>query len=268
MYKEQYKGVLPKVTAEPAKLRELMEQLDENSRADYVPCMSSLNIDDESYLNLSDEVVRLSDVWDLAMLGAEKLDILHRYQMLTDGPAITLTQLDGPFVKNIEGTVMCQLQERFEKKFIEKSEMLAEERSGQEIQALQLSEDSASLLRTEHSEDRRKMKERRDPANDFYPAPGLPSDCVVVVRTEALLEFVRLMEGGQAKSEKPLQTTERTSLLVVIASLCEQLGFDHNERGLSTKIAKWTEAYGVPVSDDTIRTHLSKINDALESKKK
>ena len=50
----------------------------------------------------------ISGVWDLAMVGAETLDIEHLYQQSTSGLEVTLVAIDGAFV--MKGDVICQLQ--------------------------------------------------------------------------------------------------------------------------------------------------------------
>jgi hypothetical protein len=70
-------------------------------------------ISEEEVLELGGSVESIRGVWDLTMLGAERLDVEHEYQMLTSGPAVDLVFLDGPIVSREDGS-MCQLQDRFE----------------------------------------------------------------------------------------------------------------------------------------------------------
>lgn len=67
---------------------------------------------------------------------------------------------------------------------------------------------------------------------------------------------------------KPLATTERSTLLTIIAGLCRYSGIKHQERGAANQITKLTEELGAAVSDDTVRRILAKIPDALESRLK
>ena len=85
----------------------------------------SLSIDGEWFINLDDKVTTIRGVWDLSMIGNERLDIEHKYQMMTGGPEITLTGLDGAFVER-DGEVICQIQERFDNEFIEYKKILYE----------------------------------------------------------------------------------------------------------------------------------------------
>lgn len=68
--------------------------------------------------------------------------------------------------------------------------------------------------------------------------------------------------------EKPLTTTERNTLLVIIAALCDYSAIKHQDRGAAGQIAKMTEEIGAAVTDDTIRTTLQKIPDALRTRMK
>lgn len=71
-----------------------------------------------------------------------------------------------------------------------------------------------------------------------------------------------------AQSTKPLTTTERNSLLTIIAALCDYSAIKYQERGAASQIAKLTEELGAPVSDDSVRRALEKIPSALEARMK
>lgn len=71
-----------------------------------------------------------------------------------------------------------------------------------------------------------------------------------------------------AMVDKVMTTTERNTLLTIIAALCDYSDIKYQERGAAGQIAKMTEEVGAPITDDTIRKMLSKISDALESRKK
>ena len=63
----------------------------------------------------TDEPITLAGVYQLAMIGSERLDIQHQFQTLTNGPAITLVNLGGVVVLDDEGNCF-QLLEHFEGK--------------------------------------------------------------------------------------------------------------------------------------------------------
>ena len=91
-------------------------------------------------------------------------------------------------------------------------------------------------------------------------------------RIQELSERNAAIESEHAKQcvkvDKHLTTTERNTLLTIIAGLCDYSAIIPTERGSASQIAKMTEEVGAPVTDDTIRKMLTKIPDALESRKK
>ncbi|MGC2458726.1 MAG: hypothetical protein WA435_12115 [Gallionellaceae bacterium] len=102
---------------------------------------------------------------------------------------------------------------------------------------------------------------------------GLPRAVAEEMATEQIRAELRAQHAedereAAANAEKPLATTERTSLLVIIAALCDHSAIKYQERGAAATIARLTEATGAPVSDDAIRDALKKIPDALESRMK
>lgn len=68
--------------------------------------------------------------------------------------------------------------------------------------------------------------------------------------------------------EAPIGSTERNTLLTIIAALCHHSKIKHQDRGAAAQITRLTEEIGAVVSDDTIRRALSKIPDALEFRTK
>ena len=72
----------------------------------------ALQLNDHDYLVFEEKIVQLSGVWDLPLIGNERLDVEHKYQILTNGPAVTLQGFDGAFVEGPNGQLF-QIQERF-----------------------------------------------------------------------------------------------------------------------------------------------------------
>jgi len=195
--------------------------------------MPSLQIDNDRYLNLDDKVSAIEGVWDLPMVGDERRDIEHKYQMLTGGPSVSLATLAGTFVAKGDRE-MCLLQESY---------------GNNEYQAGS-SRDSG-----------------KDSGN-YFPAGISPKNSVLVIRTDALREFEEVINGAPASEAKSLTTTERNTLLVIIAALCDHSHIEHQARGAAVKIANLTAQIGAAVTDDTIRKVLVQIPDALESRSK
>lgn len=77
------------------------------------PFQHGVHLDDHRFLNLSEDIIILEGVWDLSMIGNERLAVEYKYQQLTNGPEVELLNLTGTFVERHDGS-MCQLQEEFE----------------------------------------------------------------------------------------------------------------------------------------------------------
>ena len=234
----------------------------------------ALRLNDRDFLELDEKIVHLEDVWDLPMIGNERLDVEHKYQTLTDGPAVTLQGLDGAFVKGQDGQ-LCQLQESWDDNEYQGGSEGHLRKLEERIARDNIEPAKAKELMDQYKEKRKKFleerKARRDAGKDsenYYPAGGLPRDSVLVVRTDALREFEESINDAPASAEKPLTTTERNTLLTIIAALCDYSAIKHQERGAATQIAKLTEEIGAIVTDDTVRKALAKIPDALAARMK
>lgn len=249
----------------PRHLTQLVDALDEQDKAKFMngelcPFMKSVSIDGKRFLNLSDEVTTLRGVWDLSMVGNEVPDIEHQYQSLTGGPSVTLQGLDGAFVEREEGE-MFQLMERSDKSDEADAEFLEfmEDLTGD---ARTMAVMNALVIRD------KEQKKAAPQSEQYYPAGGLPEDGVIVVRTKSLREFEQSLTAARVEPEKPVTSTERDSLLTIIAALCDYSAIDPKGRGVARQIAKLTEEIGAPVSDDTVRRALAKMRDALETRMK
>ncbi len=166
--------------------------------------LMSLRIGDDRYLTLEDEVATIQGVWDLPMIGNERLDIEHEYQNQTGGPAVTLQGLDGACVEGRDGQ-MCQLQESYDENEYQSGSNAQLEKLKQHIADKSIGESEAEKLLNQQKEDRNKFLEKsksRPASENYYPAGGLPKDSVLVVRTGALREFERLVSQGETQVEK------------------------------------------------------------------
>lgn len=223
-----------------------------------------------SIIKLEQEVTSLRGIYDLPMIGSERLDVEHEYQRLVGGPPVTLVGMDGAFVEGRDGQI-AQIQESYDENPYHDGSTAQLERLKQRIADNELGTEKAEALLKKHSEDRKVYLERRrtQPASErYYSRDGLPADSVLVVRTEALRVFEESVNAATSSVDKPMAPSERNSLLTIIAALCDYSAIKHQERGVAIQIAKMTDEIGAPVSDDTVRRVLSKIPDALESRMK
>jgi len=169
--------------------------------------LMSLQIDDDRYLTLDDKVRSIDGVWDLPMIGGEELDIEHGYQKLTGGPSVTSENIDGAFVQRNDGE-MWQLQEDYDDNQYQAGSNAALDGLKQHIADKNIGAAEAEELLNRHKEARKKFleerKEKRDSGKDsqnYFPAGGLPTDSVLVVRTDALREFEASISGASANSD-------------------------------------------------------------------
>lgn len=234
----------------------------------------ALRLNEHEFLDLEEKIVTLDGVYDLPLIGSERLDVEQEYQQLTDGPDVTLQCLDGTFVRGQDGQ-LCQLQESTEKNEYIRGSKAHRQMIEEQIALEGIEPSKAKELLDQHNEERVKyLAKRTARANsgkgvqNYYAVRHLPNDSVLVVRTEALRKFEESINEIPAPAEKPLTTTERNTLLTIIAALCDYSSINPKERGAAAQIAKMTDEIGATVTDDTVRTALSKIPGALESRMK
>lgn len=219
------------VSTTPEHLQKLWRETPIEFRDKYRPFLMSLVIDETRFLNLASEVSTLTDVWDLPMLGNEKLDVERAYQQLTGGPNVTLAVLEGTFVSQGED-VICQLQESWDQNPFQRGSMAQLERLKAAIFERDMSKERADEALQAHKEDRTIFLEntRKRPESDRYdPADGLPEDAVLVVRTAALSELENQFSAAEELPEKPLDKRELRSAGLIIAALSAMAKLDLTE---------------------------------------
>ncbi len=231
--------------------------------------MMSLSIGEDRYVNFDKEVRSIRGIWDLMMLGGERLDIEHVYQSTIGGPAVELTSLEGALVEK-DGKV-AKLMESFDNNEFQSGSKAQETGMEAYIAQKNIPHKKAVEMRRRFKLERKAYLEKRSSSNredDYYPANGLPSDSVIVVKTNAIIEFLQSLDDPGSPAEKTLQTKERNTLLIMIAALCNEAGIDYGKKGVAVAIEKMTENLGAPITDDTIRKVLHQIEDALASRSK
>ena len=76
-----------------------------------IPLFPKGTAKDQTYFN-SEHTTWIRGVWDLPMIGDEKREVEHRYQMLTGGPAIAGVEHEyGAFVGSIDGAMVRLVEE-------------------------------------------------------------------------------------------------------------------------------------------------------------
>ena len=145
-------------------------------------------------IQFDDKVRAIYGVCDLCMMHNERFDIEWRfYQEISDINRDAFS-LEGVFVKrgdaffNLQETQPKPSDEEFEKK----SDMILGALK-KHIENDGIGEPNAARLIAEHHEKRKHI--RNNKKADYFPAGGLPSDSILVVRTEALREFEQTING-------------------------------------------------------------------------
>jgi hypothetical protein len=260
-------------TTFPSGVHAVLPGMPDETKGKSITYLMSLRIDVDRYLTLGDKIIGIDEVWDLPLIGNERLDVEHAYQMLTGGPAVTLQCLDGAFVEGKDGQ-MCQIQESFDDNEYQAGSNAQLEKLKRHIANNNIGGAEAEELLNRHKVARKAFLENRKAncdsgknSDNYYPG-DLPKDSVLVVRTEALQEFEQSINVAPAMRDKAMTATERNTLLTIIAALCKHSKIDTLGRGAAGRIAKLTEELGATVTDDTIRNVLAKLRDVLEARMK
>lgn len=130
------------------------------------------DLDIGKFLMLSDKVETLRGVFDLPLIGNERLDIECTYQELTGGSPVNSRNLGGAIVIGRNGR-MYQLQE--------------------------------------HCEDNELLNNEQHNKNNYRPAGSLPTDTVIVVRVESLNELDALL-GNEEPIDTIISRVEANKL--------------------------------------------------------
>ena len=228
---------------------------------DLCPWMMSIHIGGERFLNLYDEVKTIQGVWDLPMIGGEKLDVENAFQSSEGGPEVLLLHPDGVFVESQNGEIY-QLQQYFEDDEYCPGSQAQLRLLKQRISDKHIENEKALELLGQHNEDRGKYFQKReefikfDKLYDFYPASWLPSDAMLVVRTEALQQFEATFIG-QAK--KPESTRKTENLLRALVCMAEDAyGYDPESLKSTAPqdISDYMQKRGHSIDAKTIRAWL------------
>jgi hypothetical protein len=184
--------------------------------------------DQQEVIVFEDKIFTLVDVWDLPLLESDRHEIEDLYERI-QGRNPELYNLEGFYVR--KGDIYGKLMNRFEK--------------GQ----VQL------------------VEPYYNPRN-FYPSDRLPSDAVIVVRTDALQQFAsHLAIGDERSRERPLQRRERTTLLTIVAALAHMAKLDLTKPSkAAAAIESETTRMGSRVAARTIENHLKAIGEIVEER--
>lgn len=176
------------------------------AEGEWVLVIRNLKIDGDHYVRFPGKVRTIEGVWDLPMIGGEKLGVENElFHRLIGRSPITCQALEGVIVRGTDGT-LCQLQEQFS--FQEYSATWNEERRQlkQQIANEEIELEEGQRLLDRHKEERNqylKMVKQASPSECYYPARNFPQGSCLVIRREALAEFEKWARDPELKSCTP-----------------------------------------------------------------
>ena len=71
-----------KIVECPPHLLEKLSEIPEDERDNYYPLPMSLHVDGERFIDIDDEVTTIKGIWDLSMIGAERIAMLLKLKQL------------------------------------------------------------------------------------------------------------------------------------------------------------------------------------------
>ena len=154
------------------------------------------DIGNGNYLRFPDHSIsEVIGVWDLAMVGGERLDVEQDLQFLKGWPSLVRGSVEGAFLVNGTG-IMCQLQETYDNNPYKAGSIAELEDLKQLIVINGLSNEKAETLLNQHKENRKiylENKASQPHKDDYFSTDCLPKDYVLVVRTESLRTFEQFL---------------------------------------------------------------------------
>jgi len=202
-------------------------------------CMGIRLVGSTQVIDLEEEIVALQGVYDLPMIGGDRLQIEREFQALTGGPEVTTVPMDGAFLEGGDGVIL-QVQDHHE--------------------------DNPSMQKES-------LKKPWHHPENFYPGGDLPKHCVMVVRTEELLDMKKRLnepEAGERNGKGDLSTRERSTLLKLVLGMAIE-GYryapDAARSEAPGEIAGDLQKHGLDVSDDTVRKYLKEATQTVLSRK-
>lgn len=143
---------------------------------------------DNIYYQVANHVIKLKGIWDLPLTGGERIDVQREYHKLMSGPVVAEVSFHGVFVKNPSG-VLYKIQTSIEP--------LVETFPVPSVYGLK----------------------------GFQPAVTLPAGRVFVVRTNAIIDFIKSLNGESPIAEKIISSNENGAQLSTEESNFDPLDF-------------------------------------------
>lgn len=188
---------------------------------------------DSIYYQVANHVIKLKGIWDLPLTGGERIDVQREYQKLMSGPVVTEVSFNGVFVKNPSG-VLYKIQTSIEP--------LVETFPVPSVYELE----------------------------GFQPAVTLPAGRAFVIRSNAILDFIKYVNEGSPIAEKIIDSSEIDTQLSTEESEFDPLDFPEEldaARIAFRAVVKGSEGVGTTIKNRLIdyvkKNYPSLGNDAV-----
>lgn len=246
------------------------------SEAYFINLDDELKITHDQWLVFDKHVLVIDGIRDLAMIGMELQKVKELYQEAIDGPSPQIDVIPGFYVRNgdciyqLQGALTLHADGNNIQAMKQKLESILK-RKGLTLEGVFSSNDSYVLDCLDEDE----LDEFSELAfvlahpelvgeQDDSSYLSLEDPCYqLVIRTDELVRFVQLLQDepeSLSQQEKPLAAKERNTHFTVIRALCLELKIDPAARGTASVLQKATELSGTPLSHETIRQLLIKMN--------
>lgn len=183
--------------------------------------------------------IKMKGAYELAMIGSERRVI---EQLIYPELDLSIPIISGCYIKDDED--IYQLQRLFK----------------------------PERISTQKVEDRDPLELKPRKLSHVTPVCSLGDyEYELVLLTSEITRFIQSLQDEPSSSkqdDKPLDSRERTTLLILIGALLNQSNIEPTKRGITTSVQKMTELVGAPLSDDSIRNILSQVPTALEKRQK
>ncbi len=216
------------------------------------------------------DVFSLSGVHDIPLYGAAHIDLEEEYQKLTGGPEVRLHSLSGTFV--VSGDTVYELQADCDDIEEMRGSLGELRRLNEYISQNEVTPAEKERLLGGRAEDRKALRAEweEDPDSRWYSAAGLPNDCVLVVRTTVLADFLAgLAQGDSAPShagaDGALKSRERNAWQAIVGALVDLLTAPSGPYAHHTAVvARLVAKYGDEPPDGLSKSNLRKVKESVD----
>lgn len=241
------------------------------------PKPNEMRVSEDEWISWEDDIEPLTGVWDLTMKGEEAFDVKDYYHKLTSGVSVTQAYTRGILLQ--QGEVVCQLYRRFYSDEYNVSDLYEQIYPPRKIEISDTGEIIKAKARVPSPSDVKGLdithymffnKIIKNVIGIYFvPCSSLKeqNDVQFVIKTKELNRFIQSLEDTPQEA-KPLHDKERTTLLVLLASMLNKANFDLNERGIAGKIQRATELNNTSISEQTIRNILPDLRNVVELKQR